>query len=47
MSNKSPDPREVIVTFRVTPGERAKIDQFRGNRSVADFIRGLIFGGGR
>ena len=43
----SPDPREVMVSFRVTHGEKERIDKMRGGQSLGDFIRGLIFGGGK
>jgi hypothetical protein len=45
--NQSPDPRTVVVTFRLTPGERDSLDRKRGKRSIADYLRGLIFGGGK
>lgn len=45
MGKESPDPKLVVVTFRVTPGERRKLDQMRGTSSITDFIRKRIFGG--
>lgn len=47
MSNTSPDPKTVVVTFRVTPGERDELDRLRGNRTIADFLRGLIYRSGK
>ena len=37
----SPDPRDVMVSFRVTRGEKERIDKIRGGQSLGDFIRGL------
>ena len=42
--NRSPDPRTVVVTFRMTPAERKQFDQMRGKTSIADFLRRMIFG---
>jgi len=42
--NRSPDPRTVVVTFRMTPAERKQFDKMRGNASIADYLRRMIFG---
>ena len=42
--NRSPDPRPVVVTFRMTPAERKQFDKMRGNASIADYLRRMIFG---
>ena len=42
--NRSPDPRTVVVTFRMTPAERTQFDKMRGNASIADYLRRMIFG---
>ena len=42
--NRSPDPRTVVVTFRMTPAERKRFDKMRGKTSIAPFLRRMIFG---
>lgn len=42
--NRSPDPRTVVVSFRMTPAERALLDRKKGKKSIADYLRGLVFG---
>ena len=43
--SENPDPRNVVVTFRLTRGERRRLDALRGTTSITDFIRQRIFRG--
>lgn len=47
MARNSADPKLETISFRLTPAERRELDAMRGTRSITDFLRGLIFGGGR
>lgn len=37
--SSSPDPKLVMVSFRLTPSEREQLDRLRGSQSRSDYIR--------
>lgn len=40
--SKSVDPKLIVVSFRLTPDERRRLDELRADRSISDFIREKI-----